>query len=101
MLFSLTHGASATNGVVVTPRNDTTPDNRELFINKSLPQYNDNYPNNRELLINKSLPQSNTNTLPQSMVDTESVSVFYMFVQADGQQPTSSSRMKEEAVEES
>ena len=35
------------------------------------------------------------------MVDTESVSVFYMFVQADEQQPTSSSRMKEEAVEES
>ena len=35
------------------------------------------------------------------MVDTESTPVFYMFVQADGQQPTSSSRMKEEAAEES
>ena len=35
------------------------------------------------------------------MVDTENVPMFYMFVQADGQQPTSSSRMKEEAAEES
>ena len=35
------------------------------------------------------------------MVDTESVPVFYMFVQADGQQPTSSTRMNEEAAEES
>ena len=35
------------------------------------------------------------------MVDTESVPVFYMFVQADGQQPASSSRMKEEAAKES
>ena len=35
------------------------------------------------------------------MVDTESVPLFYMFVQADGQQLTSSSRMKEEAAEES
>ena len=52
-------------------------------------------------LINKPLPQLNTNTLPQHTVDTESVPVFSMFVQDDGQQPTSSSRMKEDAAEES
>ena len=70
------------------------------LITKPLPQYNDNCPTNRELLTNKPLPQSNK-PLPQPMVDTGNLPVFYMFVQADGQQPTSSSRMKEEAAEES
>ena len=56
---------------------------------------------NREPLIKKLLPQTNTNTLPQYTVYTKSVPVFYMFVQADGQRPTSSIRMKEEAAEES
>ena len=33
MLSPLTHGASATNGSVVTPRNDPAPDNREPILN--------------------------------------------------------------------
>ena len=115
--YPLTHGANATNGVVVTPRNDSAPVIREPLINHTLPQHN-NYPVIREPLMHHTLPQHNdhpvirepfTNkplpqpniTLPQSMVDTESTPVFYMFVQADGQQPTSSFRVKEEAAEES
>ena len=47
------------------------------------------------------LPRLNTNMLPQPVSDTESVPVFYIFVQADEQQPTSSTRMKEEDAEES
>ena len=70
-------------------------------ISHTLPPHCDNEPVIREPLINKSLPQPTTNTLPQSTVDIESIPVFYMFVQEDGQRPTSSSRMKEEAAEES
>ncbi|HKQ21504.1 MAG TPA: hypothetical protein VJS91_05655 [Nitrososphaeraceae archaeon] len=99
--YPLTHGANATNGVVITFSNDSTPVIREPLINHTLPQHNDNYPVIREPLITKPLPQSNSTTLPQQTVDSESVPVFYMFVQADGQQPTSSSRMTEEAAEES
>ena len=82
MLNPLTHGANATEGSIVTLRNDPTS-----II--------------REPLLNNTLPQPNTNTLPQPVFDTESVPVFYMFVQSDGQHPTSSIRTKEEDAEES
>ena len=61
MLSPLTHGASATNGVVITRRNDSTPDNREPLINHTIPRHNNNYPNSWELSINKSLSQCNDN----------------------------------------
>ena len=63
--YPLTHGASATYGVVVTLRNDTTPVIREPPMNHPLPQYIDNDPVIREPLINQPLPQTASYTLPQ------------------------------------
>ena len=37
--------------------------------------------------------------LPQSVFNTDSVPMFYMFVQSDGRQPTSSARMMEDVQE--
>ena len=86
MLFPMTHGAGAKKGSVATPRSDPTPNEWEPPSN-TLPQHNNTYPNNWEPLLN-TLPQSNTNTLLQPVFNTESVPVFYMFVQSNGQQPT-------------
>ena len=79
MLNPMTHGAYTKKGSVVAPRNELTPDDQELLLN--------------------TLAQSELNTLPKPVLNGESVPVFYMFVQSDGHQPTSSARMMEDIPE--
>ena len=81
MFMPLTHGAGAKEELVIS--------------------CDDMNPNNREPILNNTLPQSHSNnTLPQPIDNTESAPMFFMFVQPDGQQPTSSVRIKQEDITE-